>query len=184
MSAAGQAIQTVYRGARFRSRLEARWAAFFDLLGWRWEYEPVDLDGYIPDFMLLLRQPVLVEVKPAWTCEQLEQLAAAKIERSGWDGEALIVGLSWATTDAEGWLDSAVLGANSEAAGDRSWAHAVWFACRGCGSSRSFLSFEGSYACRLHGCYDGDHHINHRATDLGGLAELWNMAGSAVRWTK
>jgi hypothetical protein len=26
------AIPTVYRGQQFRSRLEARWAAFFDLL--------------------------------------------------------------------------------------------------------------------------------------------------------
>jgi hypothetical protein len=25
-----QAIETVYRGHRFRSRLEARWAVFFD----------------------------------------------------------------------------------------------------------------------------------------------------------
>jgi hypothetical protein len=33
-------IVTEYAGARFRSRLEARWAAFFDLCGWRWEYEP------------------------------------------------------------------------------------------------------------------------------------------------
>jgi len=37
------AIQTTYRGIRFRSRTEARWAAFFDELGWPWEYEPHDL---------------------------------------------------------------------------------------------------------------------------------------------
>jgi hypothetical protein len=30
------AIETVYRGSLFRSRLEARWAAFFDLFGWDW----------------------------------------------------------------------------------------------------------------------------------------------------
>ncbi len=40
----------MYAGVQFRSRLEARWAAMFDLLGWPWEYEPVDLDGYIPDY--------------------------------------------------------------------------------------------------------------------------------------
>ncbi|MEA2669684.1 MAG: hypothetical protein QOJ33_2618, partial [Chloroflexota bacterium] len=30
------AIPTTYDGVNFRSRLEAKWAAFFDLLGWRW----------------------------------------------------------------------------------------------------------------------------------------------------
>lgn len=56
------AIPTKYAGVQFRSRLEARWAAFFDLLGFEWNYEPIDLAGYIPDFILCRR--VLVEVKP------------------------------------------------------------------------------------------------------------------------
>lgn len=49
----------------FRSRLEAKWAAFFDICGWKWIYEPFDLDGWAPDF--LIKTPhcnVLVEVKP------------------------------------------------------------------------------------------------------------------------
>jgi len=62
------AIPTVYRGRRYRSRLEARWAAFFDELGWRHEYEPFDLDGWVPDFALWPFQSsqmsALVEVKP------------------------------------------------------------------------------------------------------------------------
>lgn len=52
-----KAIQTEYKGYRFRSRLEARWAVFFDACGVKWEYEPegYDLgDGllYLPDFLL------------------------------------------------------------------------------------------------------------------------------------
>jgi hypothetical protein len=51
-----KAIETVYNGYRFRSRLEARWAVFFDTLGIRYEYEKegYDLDGvwYLPDFWL------------------------------------------------------------------------------------------------------------------------------------
>lgn len=67
------AIPTMYNGVQFRSRLEARWAAFFDLCGWRWEYEPFDLNGWIPDFIVnpsvsepewLRTHPWLVEVKP------------------------------------------------------------------------------------------------------------------------
>lgn len=45
-------IPTTYRGIRFRSRLEAKYACLFDLLGWSWEYEPLDLNGWIPDFVL------------------------------------------------------------------------------------------------------------------------------------
>jgi hypothetical protein len=58
------AIPTLYRGRMYRSRLEARWAAFFDRLGWAHEYEPFDLGPWSPDF-LLTDMSVLVEVKPA-----------------------------------------------------------------------------------------------------------------------
>jgi hypothetical protein len=52
-----KAIQTEYKGYLFRSRLEARWAVFFDACGISWEYEPEGLilsDGtnYLPDFYL------------------------------------------------------------------------------------------------------------------------------------
>lgn len=52
-----KAIETEYNGYRFRSRLEARWALFFDALGIRYEYEPEGYslsDGsmYLPDFYL------------------------------------------------------------------------------------------------------------------------------------
>ncbi len=57
-------IPTKYNGINFRSRLEARWAAFFDQLKWEWEYEPIDLNGWIPDFIIKGTNNVLVEVKP------------------------------------------------------------------------------------------------------------------------
>lgn len=57
-------IPTKYNGVNFRSRLEARWAAFFDLLKWEWEYEPIDLNGWIPDFKIKGAVDILVEVKP------------------------------------------------------------------------------------------------------------------------
>lgn len=52
-----KAIETRYKGYRFRSRLEARWAVFFDALGIDWRYEEegyVLEDGsrYLPDFFL------------------------------------------------------------------------------------------------------------------------------------
>jgi hypothetical protein len=39
-----KAIETLYRGYRFRSRLEARWAVFFDVAGIGWQYEPEGFD--------------------------------------------------------------------------------------------------------------------------------------------
>lgn len=51
-----KAIETAYKGYRFRSRLEARWAVFFDALGLKWEYEPEGFETsagwYLPDFWL------------------------------------------------------------------------------------------------------------------------------------
>lgn len=50
-------IETIYNGYRFRSRLEARWAVFFDEAGIEYEYEPEGFvlgNGvrYLPDFYL------------------------------------------------------------------------------------------------------------------------------------
>ena len=57
MSSKIKAIQTIYKGHKFRSRLEARWALFFDELDIKWMYEPEGYelnDGvyYLPDFYL------------------------------------------------------------------------------------------------------------------------------------
>lgn len=84
------AIPTMYGGTQFRSRLEARWAAFFDLLEWPWDYEPIDLRGYIPDFLIRGKSSLLIEVKgldgPGVTRD-----AQVKINRSGWAGKSIIV---------------------------------------------------------------------------------------------
>lgn len=63
-----RAIETSYRGYRFRSRLEARWAVFFDSLRLVWEYEPQGYefdsgDRYLPDFWLPTMN-LWVEIKP------------------------------------------------------------------------------------------------------------------------
>lgn len=61
-----KAIPTKYNGVQYRSRLEARWAAFFDIIKWKHIYEPFDLDKWSPDFKLVTEngQKFLVEVKP------------------------------------------------------------------------------------------------------------------------
>lgn len=51
-----KAIETLYGGRFYRSRVEARWAVFFDCLAIRYSYEPEGLSlgsgGYLPDFWL------------------------------------------------------------------------------------------------------------------------------------
>lgn len=76
-----RAHPTPYNGVLYRSRLEARWAAFFDLCGWEHEYEPVDLVGWTPDFRVRFpcghsecsgSHSLLVEVKPHYSIKEFE----------------------------------------------------------------------------------------------------------------
>ena len=52
----GISMPTTYNGIPFRSRLEARWAIFFDAMSTPWEYEPENFitkqGPYLPDFYL------------------------------------------------------------------------------------------------------------------------------------
>lgn len=77
------AIETSYKGYRFRSRLEARWAVFFDVMKIKWVYEPEgfkkDCDycgtiNYLPDFYLS-EINVWVEVKGLFSTDNAKKLA-------------------------------------------------------------------------------------------------------------
>jgi len=63
-----KAIETKYNGYNFRSRLEARWAVFFDCLGIKYEYEMEGFtDGkicYLPDFYFP-KYDFYAEIKPS-----------------------------------------------------------------------------------------------------------------------
>jgi hypothetical protein len=65
-----EALRTIYNGVKYRSKLEARWAVFFDEYGLRFEYEPTTFrlkSGlYCPDFYLS-DLACYVEVKPLIT---------------------------------------------------------------------------------------------------------------------
>ena len=79
-----KAIETEYKGYKFRSRLEARWAIFFDAIGVRWEYEPEGYgmeDGtvYLPDFLIhdvcgQVNDKLWVEVKGELTREDFHKV--------------------------------------------------------------------------------------------------------------
>jgi len=77
-----KAHPTLYADVWFRSRLEATWAAFFGLADWAWLYEPIDLEGWTPDFRVEFRcghsncQPthkLLVSVKPFFSFGEFKE---------------------------------------------------------------------------------------------------------------
>ncbi len=196
------AIPTRYAGVQFRSRLEARWAAMFDLLGWRWEYEPIDLDGYIPDFVLQFAQPLLVEVKPLehWPCpvagcvacnphdamvRDLHDRAFAKVRSSGWTGQAMLVG---AVLMPPGRLAVPRIGRSvpdgppgdvDEGALDLEsfYPDRVLVQCRRCPSIRIWHDIPEDVAWLGTCCDDSDR----RSSELDPTA-LWREAGNRVQW--
>ena len=102
ISRAVKSIPTTYKGVNFRSRLEATWAAFFDTCGWEWSYEPVDLDGWIPDFALGW-MPTLVEVKPFYDSRDFDDVLA-KVTRTGFQGRVVLLGVSPFDVDLTGTI--------------------------------------------------------------------------------
>lgn len=89
-----RAIETVFDGYKFRSRLEARWAVFFKTLGIPYEYEKegYDLDGtwYLPDFWLpqgcsmsmVGEEGFYIEIKPSLPNDQEERKAILLAQQS------------------------------------------------------------------------------------------------------
>jgi hypothetical protein len=160
------AIPTRYAGHLFRSRLEARWAAMFDLLGWQWTYEPFDLEGYIPDFLVAnpldASKPLLVEIK-----EIPDVTHARRIIAAGWSGSFVVLGAQI----QPGLISDgrAVDGCDDDAG---------FIRCVGCGVGTN--SYEQSYQCRRCGTHDGDGHF--WRMDDAELRPLWGRAHELTRW--
>ena len=109
-------IETFYHGQRFRSRLEARWAVFFDACGVEWEYEPEGFDVgdgvlYLPDFRLHHLQgrggPTLwVEVKGHMTEEDARKIRKFVGEdENGWPINPLLLLGNIPSSETEQSLD-------------------------------------------------------------------------------
>lgn len=82
-----KALETTYNGYRFRSRLEARWAVFFDTLGVEYYYEPEGYDlgsagWYLPDFWL----------------PKLGMFAEVKARALTWEEKAKAKALAWSAS--------------------------------------------------------------------------------------
>jgi hypothetical protein len=179
-------IETHYRGYRFRSRAEARWAAFFDLIGWKWNYEPVDLEGYIPDFVLDFNVPLIVEVKGGALCAADLDDHKAKLELTSWQWDALLVGASPLKQDHNNFVAGLLSygGATPERqrmqGADWWWCNGVMFHCLEC-DRVSVLHESGFWVCRICGGYrDGNGHV--APVNANDLSTKWAAASNATRW--
>lgn len=185
-------IETMYAGTRFRSRLEARWACFFDGIKWRWEYEPFDADGYIPDFLVFGVQQMLVEVKPASSVRELMD-EVPKIRAAlewEWKNDFMLVGATPFLPGGSWWGDDCVVGLMKDGDwfpddwGDDTWAEACWATCLSCREQgkvceRVFHSVH-SFACRPCGHHEGDHHLGDPWIEL--LEDRWASARNLTQW--
>lgn len=174
-----RAIPTEYRGITFRSRLEARWAAMFDRLEWKWEYEPIDLTGYIPDFILQFHKPVLAEIKPAMTLHECKQYTQ-KIAKSGWDGDALIFGGALKLSH-DSFMGPACCyyGQKDTSTDCLLWGLGEMHQCLKCGSY-SIYHTDQAYTCIVCGSYDGTRYLG--PVNFDTVHNYWTDAGDAVRW--
>ena len=191
-----KAIPTIYRGVMFRSRLEARWAAFFDLCKWHWDYEPFDCDGWIPDFLIRGKTNLLVEVKPAI---EFPSDVAVKIEKacesSPLDGFELLIlgsvvpvrfdevgGIVWNDRNIIGWLGESWDEDPPRSDGTQfSWHAALCgVACQG--DSIGIGHATGSYHNRITGGYDGNPLYDDGLPKT--VQDLWREAGNVVQWRK
>lgn len=147
------AIETVYNGYRFRSRLEARWAVFFDTLRIPYEYEkegytlppieesdpwyvghPFGTLRYLPDFWLP-NQQAWIEIKPS--SPSVEEIVRAHRLAIATQHDAYIFGgpLPYINPrtlnlgeEGDGWRASLL---SSDGGGDHGY---MWCDCPDCGA--------------------------------------------------
>lgn len=159
------AIETRYSGVNFRSRLEAKWAAFFDLCGFRWEYEPIDFRGWIPDFFLEVpcghsecnpTHTLYAEVKPYRSLDEFKGHPAYGVE---WGCKTL------ANPDSPDGFDEVSLGVDAVALlglSPASGVSQVQSMSHGAGGGH----FDIEFFCR------------------GDVDYLWREAGNVTRWNR
>lgn len=124
-------LPTEYRGWMFRSRLEARYAVFFDELGVRWQYEP---DGfslpsglYVPDFYLPdLAWWVEVKPRPVPDPKRANDLA---VELAVATGQAVVLAVGAPGSNRQGWsVATAVVPGEGQVVGAQFQGY--WTSCR------------------------------------------------------
>lgn len=153
-----RALETRYLGYCFRSRLEARWAVFFNVLdiGFRYEPEGYDLGGsdlYLPDFWLP-KLDCWIEIKPTKPTDEEDR----KAQKLAWLTERpvyILAGDCWLATEPGGYEGTAWLGRQGWDLGY------MWCECPRCHALG--LQFEGRAARLRCGCWPDGADREHNA---------------------
>jgi len=151
----------------------------FDLMEWKYEYEPYDLMGWIPDFAIFGNQEIIVETKPYNTLEEFDtNKVVSAIKETEKDGKEILLLGSTIFENTETWAHPAIgwLGEYFSESSE------YWFETAIFNKNRSWGFFHamGSYEDRITGERDGDHHLSPPSYDE--VLELWNKAGDIVQW--
>ena len=177
-------IKTTYNGINYRSRLEAKWAYMFDAFHWKFQYEPFDLNGWIPDFVLFgAREEILVEVKPI---SRLIYFNFIKLEDALKGSEHFGKDILILGTKPEGikigWLfeggygieedDSSLLPGYAEGDG----------LINKFGGVFGLIHDHQSYRDRITGLHDGDHCVDVANSDE--IDFIWKQACNTVQWCR
>ena len=179
------AIKTKYNDILFKSRLEARWAAFFDLMNWKWEYEPIDCNGWIPDFVIYGKkfmgydkEPediiLLVEVKPFHKLKQydIKKYVKAINNTIYKSDEILLLGSTINIISSNecsiGWL-------NDRTCFDEDYNFDKCLINKLGG----FYHYSGYYGCRITGEYEGDHNNSCKSNEI---KKRWNIAYERTKY--
>jgi hypothetical protein len=152
-----QAIETHYKGYHFRSRIEARWAVFYDCIGIEWEYEKEGYTlpsgrKYLPDFYI----PHLdcwIEIKGTTPAvgEDEKAFALADITKKNcyiFYGQIPMPGLF----GMEPNYDSATAAFPGYGGDNQYW----WCVCPVCGRFGIEFNGRGARVCRSKCCPDSD----------------------------
>lgn len=184
-------IPTIWRYRRYRSRLEARWACMFDLLGWKYEYEPYDLNGWIPDFAIWGEEEILVNIKPNSKFQEWEDTGELRKIMNGLTGtnkygkEILLLG-STIFESADNYLTPSIgwLGEFGKHLNGTKFEHDYAWGCAALNRNGKWGFFHDLmwYKDRITGMYDGDGHL--RLPSYDDVLKLWNKAGDLTQWKK
>lgn len=179
-------IQTPYGGIKFRSRIEARWAIFFDALHLTWEYEPEGFDLgngvlYLPDFWFE-KLKIWVEVKGAEPDEDACEKASKLSEASGYPVFVFFGGITLPDSPNGAPTAYALF---PDGTGDYQY---CWCECRECG--RLGIQYDGRsdrLSCKEpflegdrngRGCKRSEHGDKGRYVDSPSLVKAYSLARS------
>lgn len=168
-----------YQERQYRSQLEARWAAMFDLLNWKFEYEPFTLGNWLVDFIIYGAKEILVEIKPSI---DIYDFPLKKIFNATKNDSREILLLGPTIIQSEfgdpcfGWLNDREDGFEEKQVEIDCFSEAVANNFDGYG----FYHMYNSWKDRITGIYDGNSTCRNPSYDE--IISLWNKAGNEVMY--